>query len=93
MPFGLFQAGDAAEEVFHPGGHHGQAMGFELGAVDDVVGLKHGRDQCEAVAPPAGNVQVEMQKPLKRRKATGRIELFEHGRAVNAAGAVRKGDF
>ena len=63
VPFRLFEAGDAAKEVFDPGGHHRQPVGFELGAVDDVIGLQNGRNQRKAVAPAAGNIQIERSSP------------------------------
>ncbi len=92
VPFRLLQPRNAAEQVFHPGGHHGQPMGLELGAVDDVIGLQHGREQVEAAAAAIAHILVEGEQLGQRSQPAGLVQCTQGGGRIRPAGAVGQRD-
>ena len=102
MPLGLLQAGNAAEQVFHGGGAAGHHMGFELGQVNDHIGLQHRFNEGEllgshavfhgALAPLAAGVQLQPFFRTNFCKAAYIVSGLHHGRVVYAAGRIRQND-
>lgn len=96
VQLGLLEAGHGAEEVFHGAGHDRHPMGFELGEVDDEVGVDdRGQDieAARALFMDALEGEILVEGIGFVAQADGAVDGVHPGGGVGAAGAVGHHDF
>ena len=101
VPFGLLQAGNAAEQVFHRACVARHHMGFQLGQVNDKIRLQHRLDQAEFLhqfpvgfpnLPLAAGVALDALGPARLFHAAGVVGRFHQRGIVHPAHGIRQHD-
>ena len=100
MELRLFQSGNRAEQIFDTAGIACHSVSFQLADIDDIIGLKDGRNQMETAVCKSGRaadgaeskISVEACTGFQNIHAAGVVDSVHTLRVVEPAGTFGDGD-